>query len=84
MGPFRTVRAALVPRRSSLPKRLPRSVAMVRIEVVLVEHGQEFRYVVAEESSLDVLREVVERLRAHFDGREECIEVAGGSSGSVS
>ena len=56
---------------------------MVRIEVVLVEHGQEFRYVVAEEVSLDAARELIERLRAHFDGREDCVEVVRESSGFV-
>jgi hypothetical protein len=56
---------------------------MVRIEVVLVEHGQELRYVVAEEVSLETARELIERLRAHFEGREFCVEVVGESSGSV-
>ena len=53
---------------------------MIRVEVVVTEHGQELRYVVAEEPSLDTLRELIERLKAYF-GESDRVRVVGESSG---
>lgn len=44
---------------------------MVRVQVVIVEHGREYRYTVAEEASIDDAHDLIDRLQSHFasDGR---------------
>jgi len=52
---------------------------VVTVRVVVVEHGREFVHTVAEAPSLDALRDVLERLRAHFgedDGRVQIVQEA--------
>ena len=47
---------------------------MVRVEVVVREHGREFVYTVAEEPSMHEVRDLVARLRAYF-GRNGRIRI---------
>ena len=49
---------------------------MVRVEVVLIEHGEEFRYVVAEEPQSESLRDLIQRLIAYF-GESNRVKVVG-------
>jgi hypothetical protein len=49
---------------------------VVRIKVVVREHGRDFLHTVAEAASLDDVRDVLERLRAYFgsNGRIKIVE----------